>query len=184
MNPSITLGAVAAVIALGALGALAGHQVANTARVVSSVAQTRTVKVAREQCHDEAVTHTAPVRDPERVLGAALGGILGHQVGSGRGTTVATVAGIAAGGYAGNQVQKSAQAADQVTTTERRCATVYDRHVEPAGFEVVYDYRGERHHVHLDHDPGATLPVVDGKVAVSAATSNAPPPVTGGTGQG
>ena len=177
MNSSITILAAGGLVTLAGVAAIAGHQASSTARVVSAVATTHTVKVPHEQCHDETVVHQAPVKDTHRLLGtglgAAIGGILGHQVGGGRGNTLATVAGAAGGAYAGNKVQEKTQQADTTTSVEKRCETTYEHRQEPSGYDVVYDYRGERHRAHLDHDPGTTLPVVDGKVQLSA--TGAPP---------
>ena len=113
------------------------YETAHSAKVLSAKALTRTVKTPRQDCHDETVTHTKPVKDQDRLigtgLGAVVGGILGHQVGGGSGKTVATVAGAAAGGYAGNKIQQKTQQGDTYTTTEQRCSTVYDRKEEPPG---------------------------------------------------
>jgi uncharacterized protein YcfJ len=101
------------------------------------------------------------------------GGILGHQVGGGSGKTLATVAGARAGGYAGNKIQQNAQQKDTYTTTEQRCKTVYDSKQEPAGFDVVYELNGSKHHLQTNTDPGSSLPMKDGKV-VLASLNNAP----------
>jgi uncharacterized protein YcfJ len=119
------------------------------------------------------------VQDQNRLigtgLGAVVGGLLGHQVGAGSGKTVATVAGAAAGGYAGNKIQQKTQQGDTYTSTEQRCSTVYDRKEEPAGFDVVYEYKGEKHHLHTDKDPGSSLPVKDGKIVLASLKSTRNP---------
>ena len=142
--------------------------------MANTIAQplTRTVKIPRQECRDEQVTHTKPVKDENRLIGtgigALVGGILGHQVGGGSGKTLATVAGAGAGGYAGNKIQQNAQQKDTYTTTEQRCNTVYDKKEEPAGFDVVYELNGSQHHLHTDTDPGSSLPVKDGKVVLAS----------------
>ncbi len=178
MKLSFMTGAVAGAVLVTAGSAAAGYhmyQKAHTAKVVSVRPLTRTVRVPRQECHDEAVTHTKPVKDQNRLLGtgvgALVGGILGHQVGGGSGKTLATVAGAAAGGYAGNKIQQKTQQNDTYTTTEQRCSTVHDSKEEPAGFDVVYEYKGQEHHVHTDVDPGASLPVKDGQVVVASLKS-------------
>lgn len=175
MNTVRIAALAAGIAAVGAAGAIVTHGARTGAHVISSVARTHTVEVPHEECQDVAVAHQAPVKDPHRLLGtglgAAIGGILGHQVGGGRGKDLATVAGAAAGGYAGNQVQGYEQRNDVRTEIEHQCHTVVERHPEPAGYDVVYEYAGERHHAHMDHDPGSTLPVVDGKVVISRASS-------------
>jgi len=180
MTKSFVTGLLAGAVVVTAGGAVGGYQMytrAHTATVLSAEPLTRTVKIPRQECHDETVTHTKPVKDKDRLLGtglgAVVGGVLGHQVGGGTGRTLATVAGAAAGGYAGNKIQQKTQQGDTYTTTEQRCSTVYDRKEEPNGFDVVYEYQGHQHHVHMDRDPGRSLPVKDGKVVLASLT-NAP----------
>jgi uncharacterized protein YcfJ len=175
MKIPFATGVLAGAIVVTAGGAFAGYhayETAHTAKVVSAKPLTRTVKIPRQECHDEAVTRTKPVQDQNRLLGtgigAVVGGILGHQVGGGSGKTLATIAGAGAGGYAGNKIQEKAQQNDTYTATEQRCSTVYDLKEEPAGFDVVYEYQGHEHHLHTDRDPGDSLPVKDGKVVVAS----------------
>jgi uncharacterized protein YcfJ len=182
MKISWMTGALAAAALVTAGTAAAGYrmyQTAHSAKVLSVKPLTRTVKLPRQECHDEAVTHTKPVNDQNRLvgtgIGAVVGGILGHQVGGGSGKTLAAVVGAGAGGYAGNQIQQKVQQNDTYTTTEQRCSTVYDLKEEPAGFEVVYEYKGHEHHLHADKDPGSSIPVKDGKVVV-VLLKNAPSP--------
>lgn len=176
MNSVRVLAFAGGLVALGAAGAIAGHGARSTARVVTATARTHTIDVPHEECRDVEVTRQKPVRDPNRIagtgIGAALGGVLGHQIGRGRGNTLATIAGAAAGGFAGNQAQGYEQRNDVETHVEHQCTTVVDKHEEPAGYDVVYDYGGQRHHVHVDHDPGSTLPVVDGKVVTAPKTGH------------
>jgi uncharacterized protein YcfJ len=182
MNKSLMIGALAGAVIVTAGGAAAGYKVysqSHSASVVSAKPLMRTVKIPRQDCHDETVTHQKPVKDRERLLGtglgAVVGGLLGHQVGGGSGKTLATVAGAAAGGYAGNKIQQKTQQADTYTTTEQRCVTAYDRKEEPAGFDVVYEYAGQRHHVHTDRDPGSSLPVRDGEVVLDSVQDGTDP---------
>ncbi|MDP9007845.1 MAG: glycine zipper 2TM domain-containing protein [Pseudomonadota bacterium] len=180
MKMSFMAGALAGAVVVIAGSAVAGYhvyQTAHTAKVLSAQPLTRTVKIPRQECRDEEVTHTKPVKDQNRLIGtgigALVGGVLGHQIGGGSGKTLATVAGAGAGGYAGNKIQQNAQQKDTYTTTEQRCRTVYDKKEEPAGFDVVYDLNGSQHHLHTDTDPGSSLPVKDGKVEL-ASLKNAP----------
>src|SRR5258706_2794679 len=175
MKMSFATGAIAGVVIATAGGAVAGYRLYETAHyasVVSASPLTDDVKVPRKECHDEAVTRTQPVKDHDRLIGtgigALVGGVLGHQVGGGNGKTIATVAGAAAGGYAGNKIQQRQQQRNTYTTTEKRCSTAYDVKQVPAGFDVLYEYKGEQHHVHMDQDPGSKLPVKDGKVVLTA----------------
>jgi uncharacterized protein YcfJ len=85
-------------------------------------------------------------------------------VGGGSGKVLATVAGAAAGGYAGNKIEQKVQAGDTYTTTEQRCMTAYDTSEVPNGYDVTYVLDGKHHHVHMDHDPGKTIPLKDGHI--------------------
>jgi uncharacterized protein YcfJ len=140
------------------------------AKVLEAEAVTKVVKTPREECSDQVVTRQKPVKDDNRILGtvagAVVGGVVGAEVG-GKGTSkdVATVAGAAAGGYAGNRVQKSVQKNATEKTTERVCQTVYDSRTEETGsYKVRYELNGKEGTVTMDHDPGKTIPVRDGKL--------------------
>lgn len=173
MNKSMVIGMITGAVAVTAAGAFAGYKYMggpSGAPVVSVKALTKTVRTPRQECHDETVTRTKPPTDPNRIagtgIGAVVGGLLGHGVGGGSGKALATVAGAAAGGYAGNQIQGKVQQGDTYTTTEQRCDTVYDTTETPNGYEVVYELDGKHHRVHMDHDPGKSLPVKDGQVVL------------------
>ncbi|HEY0767184.1 MAG TPA: glycine zipper 2TM domain-containing protein [Steroidobacteraceae bacterium] len=171
MNRSVVMGSVIGAIVVTAAGALAGYRVvsvSHSAEVVSVKALNKTIKTPRQECRDEQVTRTRPVKDRDRLVGtgvgAVVGGLLGHEVGGGSGKVLATVAGAAAGGYAGNKIQQKVQQGDTYTTTERQCTTVYDRSEVPAGYEVLYRLNGKEQRVHMDHDPGKRIPVKDGHI--------------------
>jgi uncharacterized protein YcfJ len=182
MNKSLIVGLAAGAIAVTAGGAFAGYRMIagpGGARVISTKALTKTIKTPRQDCHDEEVTHTKPVKDKERLagtgLGAVVGGLLGNRIGGGNGKVLATVAGAAAGGYAGNKIQQKVQNGNTYTTTEKRCVTAYDTRVEPDGYDVVYVLDGKRHHVRMDHDPGKAIPVQDGRVVVDSDAEDSQP---------
>lgn len=175
MNKSLVIGLVVGSIAAGTVGAFAGYRMIaapNSAQVVSAKALSKTIKTPREDCHDEQVTHTKPVKDQNRLagtgVGAVVGGLLGSRIGGGNTRIVTGLAGAAAGGYAGNKVQQKMQQGDTYTTTEKRCVTVYDSHEEPAGYQVVYMLDGKRHQVHMDQDPGKEIPVRDGRIVTDS----------------
>src|SRR5262249_37106947 len=145
MNKSLAVGLVIGAVAATTVGAVAGYRMISApsgAEVVSATALTKTIKTPRQDCHDEQVTHTKPVKDKNRLwgrgVGAVVGGLLGRRIGGGNTRIVTGLAGAAAGGYAGNKVQEKVQQGDTYTTTEKRCVTVYDSHEQPAGYEVVY----------------------------------------------
>ncbi len=180
MSKSFMIGSIVGALVVTAGGAAAGYHYVSAARgakVVSVKALTRTVKTPRQACHDEQVTRTRPAKDTHQLagtgVGALVGGLLGNQVGGGNGRVLATVAGAAAGGYAGNRIENKVQQGNTYTATEQRCETVYDSRQEPAGYEVVYILNGQQGRVHMDHDPGASIPVRDGHLVMSAPDGGA-----------
>lgn len=178
MNKSLLIGSIIGGVLVTAGGAVAGLRAISAARgaeVVSVKPIMNTVRTPRQDCHDEQVTHVKPARDSHQLVGtgvgAALGGLLGNQFGGGHAKILTTLAGAAAGGYAGNRVEQKVQQGETYTTTEQRCTTVYDSAQVPAGYDVVYLLRGEKHHVRMDHDPGARIPVKDGQIVLDQRSS-------------
>jgi len=175
MNKSLITGLVVGGVAVTAAGAFAGYQAMDNGRsaeVLNVERLTRTVRTPRQVCHDETVTHQAPVKDPKRVtgavVGAVVGGVLGNQIGDGSGQTAATVAGAAAGGYAGSKVQKKTQEANTYQTSEPRCSTVYDTTEKADGYEVTYRLGDDTGSVHMDRHPGERIPVKDGELVLTS----------------
>jgi uncharacterized protein YcfJ len=158
----------------GAVGGCKTVAVPEVAEVVAVKEVVEIVVTPREQCEDVRVQRQAPVKDEHRIAGTVVGGLagglLGSAVGGGTGKTLATVAGATAGGYAGNQVPKSMQQKDVVTTTERRCRVVREMSRKLVGYDVAYRLDGKAGEVRTAFKPGATLPTNDGQVVTS------PPP--------
>jgi uncharacterized protein YcfJ len=176
MNKSLVTGLVVGVVVAAAGGAIAGYKVLRGpqfAEVVDVKPVTKTVRTPRQECHEEQVVQQAPTQDSHQiagsVIGAVVGGVLGHQVGGGSGKKIATVAGAAAGGYAGNRIQKNVQEKNTVTTTQQRCATVYDSHQERVGYDVRYRLGKDEGKVRMERDPGERIPVRDGKLVLNAS---------------
>lgn len=168
-------GAVLGVV-IATAGGAAGYKLLDRqqyAEVLDVKPIKQTIHTPREECRDEEVTHTRPVKDEHRIagtaIGAIIGGVLGNQVGGGNGKKLATVAGAAAGGYAGNQTQEHMQEGDTYTTVEQRCHTVMDSHEKVSGYEVRYRLKGKEDTVRMDHEPGDKIPVKDGQLVLANA---------------
>ena len=133
----------------------------------------RQTAAAKQVCHDETVTHTAPPKDQHQLVGTALGavagGLLGNQIGGGKGRTLATVAGAVGGGYAGNRIEANRQQGQVTSSVERRCDTVAGSGSKIVGYDVRYVYNGVTRTVRMDHDPGDRVQVQEGVTAVSSA---------------
>ncbi|HET7758125.1 MAG TPA: glycine zipper 2TM domain-containing protein [Steroidobacteraceae bacterium] len=168
----VVIGALVAVGATAAAGFKLLHRGPEYAQVLEVRPLTRTVRTPRQECHDEAVTRQAPVEDQHQILGtvagAVIGGVVGHQIGGGSGRDLATIAGAAGGGYAGNRIQKNLQDRNTYTTTEQKCATVYDSSEKRTGYEVRYRLEGREATVKMDHDPGKRIPVRNGQLVLDA----------------
>ena len=179
MNKSMLTGVIAGAVAVTAIGGVSGYKALNPepkfAEVLAVEAVKETTKTPREVCNEVAVSEQAPVKDPNRIAGTAIGavagGVLGNQIGGGSGRTLATVAGVAAGGYAGNQVQKNLQEKNTVSRTETRCKTVYESHTKTVGYDVRYRLGEEEGQVRMDHAPGPRIPVKDGQLQLDAAAA-------------
>lgn len=179
MNKSMIIGTILGVSVAtvgGAVGSYHFLKEPTHADVVKTVALTKTVKIPREECHDETVVRQRAVKDENRVagkaIGAVLGGVLGHQVGGGSGKKVATVAGAVAGGYAGDRVQNNMQKNDTYTTVERRCKTKYDTREDITGYDVTYRLKDKEAVVRMPFDPGTKIPVKDGQLVLTPQESN------------
>jgi len=176
MNKSMLAGVIAGAVAATAIGGVAGYKALNPepkfAEVLAVEPVTETLKTPKEICEDVVGSEQAPVKDPNRIAGTAIGavagGLLGSQIGGGTGRTLATVGGAAAGGYAGNQVQKNMQEKDTVSRTERRCRTVQESHTRTIGYDVRYRLGEQEGLVRMDHQPGPRIPVKDGQLQLDA----------------
>ncbi|WP_266171577.1 glycine zipper 2TM domain-containing protein [Dyella subtropica] len=161
----------------GGVGGMASQSApagAKFARVVSVTPVREEASAPRQECHDEVVTHRAPVKDEHQIAGTAIGavagGLLGNQIGGGKGRTLATVAGAVGGGYAGHEIQKNRQENNMVSSTQRRCTTVAGKGGDRVvGYDVAYEYNGVTRTIRMDHDPGDRVQIQEGVVAVSDA---------------
>lgn len=169
MIKGFAVGGIAMVV-LGA-GGVTGYKSLTKPKFAEVVAVKEVMETAvspRERCEDIQVQHQTPVKDNNRIAGTVVGGVagglLGSAFGGGNGKTLATVAGAAAGGFAGNQVQKSMQQRDVVTSSEHRCKTVNEKSQKLVGYNVTYRLDGKEGMARTSFKPGPTLPVKDGQV--------------------
>jgi uncharacterized protein YcfJ len=174
MNKGVLVGTVLGAGLATALGGVAGYRMLSApeyAQVVAVTAVTESVKTPREECHDKVVTKQRPVEDTHQiagtVIGAVAGGLLGNAIGGHGKNTAAKVAGAAAGGYAGNKTQETMQENDTYQTTVNVCKTVVDVSQRTVGYDVQYRIGDTPGEVRMDHDPGETIPLVDGKLVLA-----------------
>lgn len=179
MNKSMIIGTVLGIGIATAGGAIAGYQMLKEpdhAEVLNTVAVTKTVKIPRQECHDETVVRQKPVKDQNRLagkaIGAVVGGVLGHQVGSGNGNKAATVVGAVAGGYAGDRVQDNMQKNATYTTVEQVCKTVYETRKDITGYDVTYRLKDKESVVRMSFDPGKQIPLHNGELVLAPPTGS------------
>ena len=147
------------------------------ASVVSAKPIYETVEVdeGREVCSNQRVNypqHNYSQRRSESgsVIGAIIGGVIGNQFGSGRGRAAATVAGVALGSAVARDSQYNSRYRDSgryTTRTERICEYQpnYRTERQIVGYDVSYDYKGQRGQTITRNQPGRTIRV---QVAVTA----------------
>jgi uncharacterized protein YcfJ len=175
MNKSMLIGAVLGIAGVaGAVGAIAGFNALRDpayAEVLGVTPIEKTVRIPRQDCRDELVTHEAPTRDPNNIVGsvagAVVGGIVGNQIGHGSVKGAATAVGVIGGGYAGNRIQDKMHRADTTTATERRCTEVFDARKKVVGYDVRYRLGKKQGNVRMDHEPGGRIPVKDGQLVLT-----------------
>ncbi len=144
--------------AAAALAAGAGHaQATEFARVVSATPVLSQVGVPRQDCVEvQRVVQSQP-SGVGALLGAVVGGVVGHQIGGGGGRAVATGVGAIAGAVAGNQIESNNGYATAYPS--RNCRTVTTSESRVVGYDVVYEYNGQRYSTRTAGDPGPRLAI-------------------------
>ena len=160
----------AALVAL--LGGTAAAQATEYGTVVSSTPVTASVPVSRQVCSDgQQVVQTAP-SGAGAVIGAIAGGVIGHQIGNGFGRAAATGIGAVTGSVIGNQVEANATPLAEVPV--RNCQTVTSYENRTVGYDVMYDYAGQRYSTRVPRDPGARM-AIDVRPAAAATRADEAP---------
>jgi uncharacterized protein YcfJ len=181
MNKSMLVGTVFGAGIAIAFGGVAGYRMLSGpefATVTAVTPVTESIEKPRQECNDKVVTRKKPVKDTHKitgtVIGAVAGGLIGDAIGGGGKNTAAKIAGAAAGGYAGNKTQESMQESDTYQTTEQVCKTVVDISERTVSYNVKYQIGDTTGEVQMDHDPGDTIPLKDGKLVIPRAPAHNP----------
>ena len=175
MNTMLKSSLAAAAVAL--LGASAPSQAAEYATVISATPVSGSVAAPRQECSEGAqIVQRAP-SGAGAVIGAIAGGVIGNQFGHGFGRAAATGLGAVTGSAIGNNVEANAN--PPTTVPVRNCRTVngYDNRI--VGYDVVYEYNGQRYTTRLPSDPGKRL-AVDVRPVGNAPLDRIGPPATYG----
>ncbi|MEO6031897.1 MAG: glycine zipper 2TM domain-containing protein, partial [Burkholderiaceae bacterium] len=151
MNPTLST------LTFGALLAAGAAQAATYATVISSTPVTATVAVPQQVCDEgQHLVRPAPT-GVGAVIGAIAGGVIGHSIGGGFGQAAATGLGVVAGAAVGDQVEANAAPISSVPV--RRCHSVSTYREQVLGYDVMYEYAGQRYSTRMARDPGARLAI-------------------------
>ena len=160
-----------AVATTALIAASAAASAAEYANVVSATPVTASVSVPVQSCYDvERVVQPQP-SGAGALIGAIAGGVLGNQFGHGVGRAAATGLGVVAGSSIGNQVEANNN--PPVAVAGRDCRTVSQVQRRVVGYDVVYDYNGQRYTTRTATDPGPRLAI---DVRPQTGYADAPPP--------
>lgn len=154
----------ALVAAVFATPALAEHQYADTARVLSVTPQTERVNMPQQECHTEYQQQSYRNNNDHSITGAVIGGIagglLGNTVGRGSGRVAATVLGAGVGAIAGNSISNRH---NNVVTTQsvpvQTCYQVDNWQTVNAGYFVTYEYNGRTYDTVTSTHPGRYIDI-------------------------
>jgi uncharacterized protein YcfJ len=167
-----------------ALGAPLAAQAAEFATVVSSTPVTASVPVARQSCSDGQQLVQQRTSGAGAVLGAIAGGVIGNNLGNGFGRAAATGIGAVAGSVVGDRVEAANNPVTEVPV--RRCQTVSGVETRIVGYDVMYEYAGQRYSTRMARDPGTQFAVsvqpadsggLPAPVGTPAPSNAAPQPV-------
>jgi uncharacterized protein YcfJ len=156
MNRPLKSTALAA-SALALLGAAGAARAAEYANVVSATPVTSSVPVARQQCADGQRVVPSQPSGGGALVGAIIGGVVGNQFGHGVGRVAATTLGAVTGGAIGNQAEINNSPGQVVPVRDCRSVSSYESRV--VGYDVVYEYRGQRYTTRTASDPGPRLAI-------------------------
>ena len=172
MTKTPMIAAAAVLLAAGAA------QATEYGTVISSTPVTQQVAVPQQQCWDEQQVVQPRPSGAGALVGALVGGVVGNQFGAGMGRAAATGLGVVAGAAIGDHAE--AANTPPVATNVRRCQNVSQYENRVIGYDVVYEYNGQRYSARLPQDPGSRI-ALDVSVAPQGgqapAPGSLPPPV-------
>ena len=176
MNIKLKTGLIATA-ATALFGAAATASAAQYANVLSATPVAESVPVPRQDCVQSEQLVQAQPSGAGALIGAIAGGVIGNQFGHGFGRAAATGVGAVAGSAIGNNVEANANPPQSVPV--QRCRTVNAYESRVVGYDVVYEYNGQRYTTRLPNDPGPRL-AIEVRPTASAPLDRVGPPATSG----
>ncbi|HVY04585.1 MAG TPA: glycine zipper domain-containing protein [Burkholderiales bacterium] len=154
--------AIAVLLAGAQVNANAFEAVANVVGVAPVMEQ---VNHPTHQCWTETQQVTQAVPQEHNYLGAIIGGVagglLGSQVGRGNGRVAGAAVGAGVGAVTGDVIANQNRGDTTVVTSQpvQRCRQVDSYQTVTTGYNVTYEYGGQRFSTRLPYNPGAQLRV-------------------------
>ena len=152
--------------------ACGGAMAAEYGNVIASTGVMGQVAIPQQSCGDVTQIARPQTSGGGAMAGALLGGVVGNSIGGGAGRVVATGPAAVAGAILGDRAEAANSPA--VETAMRNCQTVTYYENRITGYDVTYEYRGQRYSERFAQDPGARVAL---KVSVSPAGEAVNPPL-------
>ena len=132
------------------------------ATVVSATPISEQVNHPTQQCWTEIQQITQAVPAPRNPLGAIIGGVagglLGATIGRGNGRVAAAAVGAGVGAITGDVVANQNSGSTVTSTVPvQRCRQVDSFETIVTGYQVIYDFDGQRFSSRLPYNPGNQL---------------------------
>lgn len=142
--------------------------------VISSTAVTAQVAVPQQQCTEQQALVQPRTSGGGALLGALVGGVVGHGIGEGLGRAAATGLGAVAGSVVGDRVEAANTPAQAVPVQSCQTLTSYENRV--IGYDVTYEYNGQRYLTRVAQDPGPRIALNVTVAPASGAVTASPAP--------
>lgn len=149
-------------VTLMALTQIEAHAFEAVATVVGVTPVSEQVNRPTQQCWTETQQISQAVPAPYSPLGAIIGGVagglLGSTIGRGNGRIAAAAVGAGVGAITGDAVANQNNS-NTVTTTVpvQRCRQVDNFETVTTGYQVTFEYDGQRFSARLPYNPGNQL---------------------------
>ena len=150
--------------------------------VIASTPVVEQVALPQQYCGDMTQTARPATTGAGALAGALVGGVVGNGIGGGAGRGAAAGLGAVAGAILGDRAEAANSAVAE--TTNRSCQTVTKYESRVIGYDVTYDYRGQRYSARFAQAPGARVALdvsaspAGGVVAPAVASTLAAPSPT------
>jgi uncharacterized protein YcfJ len=146
------------------LTAVDAHAFEALATVVSAVPINETVNTPTQNCWTDNPQQVQPAPQQHDYLGAVVGGVagglLGSRFGQGNGRVAGAAVGAGVGAIVGDRLDnRDAPSANAAPAPVQHCQQVDHLETRTTGYQVTYEYDGQRFLTRLPYNPGSQLRV-------------------------